>query len=67
MELVIRILIYLLEAMFAIGLFGCVFVLILSSVDDAKVLFNRDQPHPPSPTEAPAAAMSHSSLHPQAH
>jgi len=67
MNLAITILIYLLEAMFAIGLIGCVFVLIFSSVDDAKVLFNRDQPHPPSPTEAPAAAISQSSLHPQAH
>jgi hypothetical protein len=68
MNLAITILIYLLEAMFAIGLIGCVFVLILSSIDDAKVLFHRDQqPHQPSPSEASAPAINRQALHSQTH
>jgi len=31
-----------LEGMFLIGLFGCVFVLILTSIDDVRVLFSSD-------------------------
>lgn len=67
MNIVVRILIYLVEAMFAIGLIGCVFVLILATIDDVKVLFHRDQPHQPSPTEAAAPAVRQSALHPQTH
>ncbi|HEY1800806.1 MAG TPA: hypothetical protein VGG46_07715 [Terriglobales bacterium] len=67
MDLVIKILIYIVEAMFALGVIGCVFVLILSSIDDAKVLFHREQPHRPSPAEASAAAISQQVMHPQAH
>jgi hypothetical protein len=65
MSMVIRIFIYLVEGMFAIGLIGCVFVLILATIDDIKVLFHRDKPLQPSPAEAAATTISQSTLHPQ--
>lgn len=67
MDIVIKILIYLLEGIFGIGLVGCFFVLILATIDDVKVLFHSDKPHQPAPSEAAAPAISQSTLHPQAH
>lgn len=73
MNIAIRILIYIVEAMFAIGLIGCVFVLILATIDDVKVLFHRDQPLPPTEAAAPAVSQPshsqplHAQLHPQSH
>jgi len=61
MNIAVTILIYLLEAIFAIGLIGCVFVLILATIDDVKVLFHREQPLPP--TEAAPPGVSQPALH----
>lgn len=45
-----------LEGMFVVGMAGCVLVLILSGIDDLKVLFGRDE----------APAMNPADSHPSA-
>lgn len=50
-----------LEGIFVVGMAGCVLVLILSGIDDLRVLFDRD--HAPAPPMH--AADSHPSIHPE--
>jgi hypothetical protein len=34
-----------LEGMFVVGILGCVLVLVLTAIDDIRVLFSRDDKH----------------------
>lgn len=72
MNLTVTILIYILEAIFAIGLIGCCFVLVLATIDDVKVLFHREHAAPSAlpPTSSQHShtpAINHPPLHIQAH
>jgi hypothetical protein len=52
MNPIVKFLIIFLEIIFGLGLFGCLFVLVLATIDDVKVLFHgNDSPH-----KAPATA-----------
>ena len=50
MNAIVKSLIILLEVIFGAGLFGCLFVLVLATIDDVKVLFHGND----SPQKAPA-------------
>jgi len=41
-----------LEGMFVVGMLGCVLVLILSGIDDLRVLFGRDDAPAMNPAES---------------
>jgi hypothetical protein len=66
MNLWITIGIYILEGIFAVGLFGCVFVLVLATIDDVKVLFHSEHKPGPSPAPEHTAGLAHPPMHPQA-
>lgn len=52
MNAIVKSLIILLEVLFGAGLFGCLFVLVLATIDDVKVLFHGNE----SAQKAPATA-----------
>jgi hypothetical protein len=49
---VLVIAIRILEGMFVVGMLGCVLVLILSGIDDLRVLFGRDDAPPRNPADS---------------
>ena len=55
MNVIVKLLIMLLEVIFGAGLFGCLFVLVLATIDDVKVLFHGDDAAHKAPATATAS------------